>query len=54
MDDARIDALRKRLLEPARWRPWEFAVWALAFALPWAMRPSSAWERMRPACSPRW
>jgi branched-chain amino acid transport system permease protein len=41
MDDARIDALRKRLLDPARWRPWEFAVWALAFALPWAM-PSHA------------
>jgi len=41
MDDARIDALRKRLLDPARWRPWEFAVWALAFALPLAM-PSHA------------
>jgi branched-chain amino acid transport system permease protein len=41
MDDARTDALRKRLLAPARWRPWEFAVWALAFALPLAM-PSHA------------
>jgi branched-chain amino acid transport system permease protein len=41
MDDARTDALRKRLLDPARWRPWEFAVWALAFALPLAM-PSHA------------
>lgn len=41
MGDARTDALRKRLLDPARWRPWEFAVWALAFALPLAM-PSRA------------
>lgn len=41
MEDARTDALRKSLLDPARWRPWEFAVWALAFALPLAM-PSHA------------
>ncbi|MFZ3117850.1 MAG: branched-chain amino acid ABC transporter permease [Variovorax sp.] len=41
MDASRSDALRKSLLDPARWRPWEFAVWALAFALPFAM-PSHA------------
>ncbi len=41
MDAARPDALRSSLLDPARWRPWEFAVWALAFALPLAM-PSHA------------
>jgi branched-chain amino acid transport system permease protein len=41
MDASRPDALRSSLLDPARWRPWEFAVWALAFALPLAM-PSHA------------
>lgn len=41
MEDARTDALRKSLLDPARWRPGEIAVWALAFALPLAM-PSHA------------
>jgi branched-chain amino acid transport system permease protein len=41
MHAPRTDALRKRLLDPARWRPWEFVVWALAFALPLAM-PSHA------------
>lgn len=41
MDASRTDALRQRLLDPARWRPWEFAVWVLAFALPFAM-PSHA------------
>ena len=29
------------LLKKARWRPWEFAVWIIAFALPWAV-PSHA------------
>ena len=29
------------LLKKARWRPWEFAVWTIAFALPWAV-PSHA------------
>lgn len=41
MGASRPDALRSSLLDPARWRPWEFAVWALAFALPLAM-PSHA------------
>jgi len=41
MDASRTDALRQRLLDPARWRPWEFAVWGLAFVLPLAM-PSHA------------
>lgn len=41
MDASRTDGFRKRLLDPARWRPWEFAVWVLAFALPLAM-PSHA------------
>ncbi|CAN5824846.1 branched-chain amino acid ABC transporter permease [soil metagenome] len=29
------------LLKKARWRPWDFAVWIIAFALPWAV-PSHA------------
>ncbi len=29
------------LLKKARWRPWEFAVWIVAFALPWLL-PSHA------------
>ncbi|MFC5607973.1 branched-chain amino acid ABC transporter permease [Variovorax soli] len=33
--------LQAGLLRNARWRPWEFAVWALAFALP-AVTPSHA------------
>ena len=41
MDASRTDALRQRLLDPARWRPWEFALWGLAFVLPLAM-PSHA------------
>jgi branched-chain amino acid transport system permease protein len=28
---------QQSLLAAARWRPWEFAVWALAFALPFAV-----------------
>jgi branched-chain amino acid transport system permease protein len=33
--------LQKRLLDAARWRPWEFALWLAAFALPLVM-PSHA------------
>ncbi|MBS0340448.1 MAG: branched-chain amino acid ABC transporter permease, partial [Proteobacteria bacterium] len=33
--------LQAALLRNARWRPWEFAVWALAFVLP-AVTPSHA------------
>ena len=25
---------RRSLLQKARWRPWEYALWAVAFALP--------------------
>ncbi len=34
-------AMQSALLRNARWRPWEFALWALAFALPLLM-PSHA------------
>ena len=34
-------AMQSALLRNARWQPWEFALWALAFALPLAM-PSHA------------
>ncbi|MBU1360661.1 MAG: branched-chain amino acid ABC transporter permease [Gammaproteobacteria bacterium] len=36
-----VDELRGGLLRKARWRPWEFVLWALAFALP-ALLPSHA------------
>jgi branched-chain amino acid transport system permease protein len=35
------DSARLVLLRKARWRPWEFAVWIVAFALPWLV-PSHA------------
>ena len=35
------DVARLALLKKARWRPWEFAVWIVAFALPWLV-PSHA------------
>ena len=31
------DTLQKSLLDAGRWRPWEFALWLAAFALPLAM-----------------
>jgi branched-chain amino acid transport system permease protein len=35
------DVARLALLNKARWRPWEFVVWIVAFALPWLV-PSHA------------
>ncbi len=35
------DVARLALLKNTRWRPWEFAVWIVAFALPWLV-PSHA------------
>ena len=35
------DTLQKSLLDAGRWRPWEFALWLAAFALPLAMPSQS-------------
>lgn len=41
MNDDAVNNASLALLTKARWRPWEFAVWIIAFALPWLV-PSHA------------
>ena len=41
MNDDAVNSARLALLKKAYWRPWEFVVWIIAFALPWLV-PSHA------------